>query len=72
MYLCDKYTVTANIAGICGVSVPAGTMQCEGSTLPLSIQLQGPVLGEDMILRVAHQFQQATAFHHSRPPVSGV
>jgi len=72
MYLCDKYTVTANIAGICGVSIPAGTMQCDGSTLPLSIQLQGPVLGEDMILRVAHQFQQATAFHHSRPPVSGL
>ncbi|MDP6987354.1 MAG: Asp-tRNA(Asn)/Glu-tRNA(Gln) amidotransferase subunit GatA [Phycisphaerales bacterium] len=67
MYLCDKYTVTANIAGTCGVSIPCGTTDTEGVPLPVGVQLQGPVLGEDALLRAAHQFQMATNFHAALP-----
>ncbi|MDP7069967.1 MAG: Asp-tRNA(Asn)/Glu-tRNA(Gln) amidotransferase subunit GatA [Phycisphaerales bacterium] len=70
MYLCDKYTVTANIAGTCGVAIPAGTTNVDGSSLPVSIQLQGPVLGEDTVLRAAHHFQIATAHHTAQPPLT--
>jgi len=68
MYLCDTYTVTANIAGICGLSMPAGVVNVDGTDLPLGVQLQGPVLGEDRILQAAHQFQLATDHHHATPP----
>ncbi len=68
MYLCDKYTVTANIAGTCGVSIPCGTVDTDGTPLPVCVQLQGPVLGEDTLLRAAHQFQSATDFHLAVPP----
>jgi aspartyl-tRNA(Asn)/glutamyl-tRNA(Gln) amidotransferase subunit A len=68
MYLCDKYTVTANIAGTCGVSIPCGTVDTDGTSLPVCVQLQGPVLGEDTLLRAAHQFQSATDFHLAVPP----
>lgn len=67
MYLCDKYTVTANIAGTCGISIPCGTIDTDGTALPVGVQLQGPVLGEDMLLRAAHQFQLATKFHLATP-----
>jgi len=67
MYLCDKYTVTANIAGTCGVSIPCGTVETDGVPLPVGVQLQGPVLGEDTLLRAAHQFQSATEYHHAMP-----
>ncbi|MCP4758269.1 MAG: Asp-tRNA(Asn)/Glu-tRNA(Gln) amidotransferase subunit GatA [Planctomycetes bacterium] len=71
MYLCDKYTVTANIAGTCGVSIPSGTANFEGVSLPVGIQLQGPVLGEDTVLRAAHHFQIATDYHTAIPPITG-
>lgn len=67
MYLCDKYTVTANIAGTCGISIPCGTVDTDGVALPIGVQLQGPVLGEDTLLRAAHQFQCATDFHTAQP-----
>ncbi len=71
MYLCDKYTVTANIAGICGVSIPGPMAVRDGAHLPIGLQLQGPVLGEDTVLRVAHHLQQSTDWHTARPPISG-
>ena len=67
MYLCDTYTVTGNIAGICGLSMPAGMTTMDGETLPLGVQLQGPVLGESTILNIAHAYQQATDHHQARP-----
>jgi aspartyl-tRNA(Asn)/glutamyl-tRNA(Gln) amidotransferase subunit A len=70
MYLCDRYTVTANIAGICGVSIPGPMTEREGVRLPLGIQIQGPVLGEDTVLRVAHHLQAASDWHLASPPIS--
>ncbi|MEO8268684.1 MAG: Asp-tRNA(Asn)/Glu-tRNA(Gln) amidotransferase subunit GatA [Aureliella sp.] len=59
MYLCDLFTVGANLAGVPSLSIPAGLDE-EG--LPLAVQLQAPVLAESRLLQVAHQMQQAGFF----------
>jgi aspartyl-tRNA(Asn)/glutamyl-tRNA(Gln) amidotransferase subunit A len=59
MYLNDVFTIPANLAGICGLSMPGGFS--EG--LPVGVQLLGPALGEPMLLRIADTFQQATEHH---------
>jgi aspartyl-tRNA(Asn)/glutamyl-tRNA(Gln) amidotransferase subunit A len=63
MYLQDVFTIPANLAGICGVSIPGGFS--EG--LPVGLQLLGNIFREDMILRVADTFQQATDYHKQWP-----
>jgi aspartyl-tRNA(Asn)/glutamyl-tRNA(Gln) amidotransferase subunit A len=67
MYLMDVYTIPANLAGICGVSVPCGFS--EG--LPVGLQLLGPALGEATILRAAYAYEQATPWHTRRPALGG-
>ena len=52
MYLADIYTISTNLAGICGISVPCGTVSEDGSELPVGLQLLGKPLGEADILRV--------------------
>ena len=53
-YLADIYTISANLAGICGISVPCGTMNTEsGSSLPVGLQILGPHMGEHQLLKVA-------------------
>lgn len=59
MYLCDLFTVGANLAGIPAISIPAGFTEDQ---LPLAIQLEGPALGEAKLLNVAFQLQQAGLF----------
>jgi aspartyl-tRNA(Asn)/glutamyl-tRNA(Gln) amidotransferase subunit A len=56
MYLNDIYTVTANLAGIPGISVPCG-LSAEG--LPIGLQLLGPNWSEALLFRLAHSYQQA-------------
>jgi aspartyl-tRNA(Asn)/glutamyl-tRNA(Gln) amidotransferase subunit A len=68
MYLSDVYTVPANIAGICAISIPAGFSE----RLPVGLQVLGPALGEEMILRVADAFEGATDHHRAHPPVDAV
>src|SRR5262249_31666585 len=65
MYLNDIYTVTANLAGVPGISVPCG-LSSEG--LPIGLQLLGPHWSEANLLRLAHSFQTAHPFKH-RPAV---
>lgn len=67
MYLADAYTVSANLAGICAVSIPAGF---DSAGLPVGLQLMGPHFGEPAILSAAHQFQQHTDHHSAAPPVA--
>lgn len=53
-YLSDIYTIAANLAGICAISVPAGTIDSDsGTQLPVGLQILGPHLGEAGLLRVA-------------------
>ena len=53
MYLADIYTISANLAGICGVSVPCGAITEDGKDLPVGLQLLGKPLGEETILQAA-------------------
>jgi aspartyl-tRNA(Asn)/glutamyl-tRNA(Gln) amidotransferase subunit A len=64
MYLVDLYTVSANLAGVGGIVFPCGA---SASGLPIGLQLQGPPLQEDLLLRAAHMFQSATDWHRRRP-----
>lgn len=63
MYLEDVFTIPANLAGICGVSIPAGFS--EG--LPVGMQLLGNIFREDTILRIADAFQRTTNYHKQQP-----
>ena len=64
MYLNDVYTLPASLAGLPGMSVPAGFV--EG--LPVGLQLLAPWFEEGRLLNAAHAFQQATDWHTRRPP----
>ena len=54
MYLMDILTVTANLAGICGMSVPCGTTD---NGLPVGLQILGPAFGEETILRIGYAYE---------------
>ena len=65
MYLSDIFTLSANLAGMPGVSVPCGFSK---DGLPIGLQILGPHFSEGALLRVAYAFEQATDFHQRRPP----
>jgi aspartyl-tRNA(Asn)/glutamyl-tRNA(Gln) amidotransferase subunit A len=64
MYLSDVFTITLNLAGMCGVSVPCGF---DGEGLPIGLQIMGPHLGEESILRAAHAYEQISEWHLRSP-----
>jgi aspartyl-tRNA(Asn)/glutamyl-tRNA(Gln) amidotransferase subunit A len=66
MYLSDIFTVSVNLAGIPGLSVPCGF--AEGN-LPIGMQLLAKPFDEATLLRAGHAYQQATDWHTRRPPV---
>jgi aspartyl-tRNA(Asn)/glutamyl-tRNA(Gln) amidotransferase subunit A len=68
MYLEDIYTVTLNLAGLPGMSIPVGL---DPSGLPIGMQLIGNYMQESTILNVAHQFQQTTDWHTRTPTTNG-
>ena len=68
MYLCDVYTAVTNIAGNCGISVPAGFASADGTPLPVGLQIQCPAFDEATMFRIARMFERATDFHERRPP----
>jgi aspartyl-tRNA(Asn)/glutamyl-tRNA(Gln) amidotransferase subunit A len=63
MYAADVNTVAANLAGLPGISLPAGF----SDGLPVGLQLLAPPFAESQLLAAAHQFQQATDFHLRTP-----
>jgi aspartyl-tRNA(Asn)/glutamyl-tRNA(Gln) amidotransferase subunit A len=63
MYLSDIYTIAVNLAGLPGMSVPAGQV----SGLPVGLQLVGNYWAEAKILNIAHRFQQETDWHQQMP-----
>ncbi|UAW97894.1 Asp-tRNA(Asn)/Glu-tRNA(Gln) amidotransferase subunit GatA [Halopseudomonas nanhaiensis] len=63
LYLTDIYTITANLAGVPGIALPAGF----ANGLPLGMQLLGPYFSEARLLNIAHQYQQVTDWHRQAP-----
>ncbi len=68
MYLSDIYTITANLAGIPGISIPCGLTK---ANLPIGLQLLAAPFAEDTLLRTARVFERATDWHTRRPGVQG-
>jgi aspartyl-tRNA(Asn)/glutamyl-tRNA(Gln) amidotransferase subunit A len=64
MYLSDIYTISCNLGGIAGISIPCGFTK---SGLPIGLQIQAPPFAEEKLLRVARMFEQATEWHTRRP-----
>jgi aspartyl-tRNA(Asn)/glutamyl-tRNA(Gln) amidotransferase subunit A len=58
MYLADTFTLPANIAGICGLSVPCGLAR----ELPVGLQILAPQLGEEIMFRVAAIYERSTGW----------
>lgn len=65
MYLSDIFTVTANIAGIPGLTIPAGFV----NELPVGMQLLGTHFSEKMLLRVGHQYELANPWYLRKPEI---
>jgi aspartyl-tRNA(Asn)/glutamyl-tRNA(Gln) amidotransferase subunit A len=66
MYLSDIYTISANLAGICGISIPCGFSQ---SGLPIGLQIQAPAFAEEKLLRIARMYERQTDWHTRQPPL---
>jgi aspartyl-tRNA(Asn)/glutamyl-tRNA(Gln) amidotransferase subunit A len=64
MYLSDIFTLSANLAGIPGMSVPCG-FSTQG--LPIGLQIMGNHFNEEKMIKVAYNFEQATDFHNKKP-----
>jgi aspartyl-tRNA(Asn)/glutamyl-tRNA(Gln) amidotransferase subunit A len=71
MYLSDIFTVPANLAGLCGISLPCGFVDSEeGTQLPVGMQLLGRSLGEAGLLQLADAFEQSTDWRKERAPLA--
>ena len=67
MYLEDVYTLAVNLAGLPGMSIPAGLVDGK----PVGLQLIGRHFGEAQLLNIAHRYQQATDWHARSPQTGG-
>ncbi len=66
MYLCDVFTVTCNIAGIAGLSLPCGFH----NGLPVGLQLLGPTFSEQLLLKTAREYEKAHDWAGRKPVIS--
>jgi aspartyl-tRNA(Asn)/glutamyl-tRNA(Gln) amidotransferase subunit A len=64
MYLSDIYTISANLAGIPGISVPCGL---DENQLPIGLQVLTPAFSEARLFRIARMFEMATDWHTKKP-----
>jgi len=64
MYLSDIFTISANLAGIPGVSIPCGFTK---NNLPVGLQILGKPFDEETILKVAYNYEQNTEWHKRKP-----
>jgi aspartyl-tRNA(Asn)/glutamyl-tRNA(Gln) amidotransferase subunit A len=73
MYLADIFTNAANLAGICGISVPCGFAQSKNEKkLPIGLQLLGKALDEARIFQIAYAYEQSTDWHKARPVIEPI
>ena len=63
MYLSDRCTIPANIAGIPAISIPAGF----ANKLPIGMQIMGKYMDDQTVLQVAYAYEQSTNWHKTRP-----
>jgi len=66
MYLSDIFTISANLAGIPGISIPCGFTH---DGLPIGLQILAPLFGEEKLLQVAYTFEQNTNYHLQKPSI---
>lgn len=67
MYLSDVFTIAVNLVGLPGLSVLCGF---DAKGLPISLQLIGQAFGEETLLRAGYAYEQATAWHTTKPPIT--
>lgn len=73
MYLADIFTIAANLAGICGISVPCGfgeiqdAPESQSRRLPIGLQFLGKSFDEPRLLQIAHAYEQSTPWHREYP-----
>jgi aspartyl-tRNA(Asn)/glutamyl-tRNA(Gln) amidotransferase subunit A len=67
MYLSDIFTISCNLGGICGLSLPCGFTK--NPKLPIGLQVLGKPFGEETMLRVAHAYEQSTGWHKEKSPL---
>ncbi len=67
MYLEDIYTISLNLAGLPGLSLPAGLSR---AGMPIGMQLIGPVFSEDTLLRAGRMFEKAAGLSRLKPPMA--
>ena len=67
MYLSDIYTIATNLAGLPGMSIPAGFVAGNKGDMPVGLQIIGNYFDESRLLNVAHQYQQNTDWHTRMP-----
>jgi len=67
MYLSDVLTIAANLAGVCGISVPCGF---DSAGLPIGLQLIGAAFAEETVLRAAFAYEQSTDWHTRHPALA--
>ena len=70
MYLNDVYTVTANMAGIPGISLPAGKAATDSGPLPVAVQLLGQAFDEAKLLRIARMYERVAGHDSDRPSMA--
>jgi aspartyl-tRNA(Asn)/glutamyl-tRNA(Gln) amidotransferase subunit A len=56
MYLADIFTIAANLAGICAISIPCGEAEVDGKKLPVGLQIMAPAFEEARLLRIAQAY----------------
>jgi aspartyl-tRNA(Asn)/glutamyl-tRNA(Gln) amidotransferase subunit A len=59
MYLADIFTIAANLAGICAISIPCGEAEADGKKLPVGLQIMAPAFEEARLLRIARAYEAA-------------
>ncbi len=67
MYLSDIFTISCNLAGIPGLSLPCGFTK--NPKLPIGLQLLGKPFGEETVLKLAHAYEQSTPWHKEKAPL---
>jgi aspartyl-tRNA(Asn)/glutamyl-tRNA(Gln) amidotransferase subunit A len=67
MYLADIFTIACNLAGTCGISIPCGFAEEDGSKLPIGLQLIGQPFQEGRLLQIAHAYEQSTDWRDAHP-----